>query len=347
MTLFTPQPGTGASPAFVFDQSALAALKRNVQSATTVKAKSQADQAVASQFEALFLQMILKSAHADPLFKNSLLSSDQIRMAQGLQDEQMAFDLAKSNGGQGIGLGRELLAQMRAHDGAAPSAQDKQNARLQADSVRKPGLKSGPLLDQPFNSIDEIIDLVNGAGGVNAAARNPAAQLLQAVSGGSQAASSEAELPRAFVSALVPAARHAAAQSGVPAKLILSQAALESGWGAHEMTDAQGRPTHNLFGIKAGAGWNGRVVNAKTTEYVNGQPRQVVQPFRAYGSYAQAFADYAKLIGENPRYQSVVSAATPQQAAQQIQKAGYATDPDYASKLISIMSRITAMVQAL
>ncbi len=99
-----------------------------------------------------------------------------------------------------------------------------------------------------------------------------------------------------------------------------------------------GRSSHNVFGIKAGPGWKGDVVHATTTEYENGVARKVKEPFRAYGSYEEAFADYAKLVGNSKRYAQVADAPTAEMAARRIQKAGYATDPAYADKLISIMS---------
>ena len=129
----------------------------------------------------------------------------------------------------------------------------------------------------------------------------------------------------------------ASEQSGVHAKLILSQAALESGWGKREILREDGSTTHNIFGIKAGSGWKGEVAHVMTTEYVDGKPRKVKEPFRAYGSYEEAFADYAKLVGRNKRYAEVLEAPTAEVAAKRIQKAGYATDPAYADKLISIM----------
>ncbi len=108
-----------------------------------------------------------------------------------------------------------------------------------------------------------------------------------------------------FVSRMSHAANAAAAQSGVPARLILGQAALESGWGKREIRQPDGSTSYNLFGIKAGASWKGKVVHVLTTEYVDGVPQKVTQPFRAYDSYEESFADYARLIGNSARYESV------------------------------------------
>ncbi|VVE84566.1 flagellar assembly peptidoglycan hydrolase FlgJ [Pandoraea sputorum] len=145
-----------------------------------------------------------------------------------------------------------------------------------------------------------------------------------------------------FVDRMATAAQNASANSGIPARFMLSQAALESGWGKREIRRADGSTSHNVFGIKAGKNWNGPTVEVATTEYVNGQPRKVMAKFRAYGSYDEAFADYAKLISNNPRYSSVVASANDAASfANNLQRAGYATDPQYASKLMKVMKHFT------
>jgi flagellar protein FlgJ len=114
---------------------------------------------------------------------------------------------------------------------------------------------------------------------------------------------------------------------------------LESGWGQHVMRAADGSSSNNLFGIKAGASWKGKTVNAVTTEYVNGVAQKRVEKFRAYDSYADSFRDYAHLLSSNPRYQQVLASASSAQGfAQGLQRAGYATDPHYAAKLTNIIN---------
>ena len=132
----------------------------------------------------------------------------------------------------------------------------------------------------------------------------------------------------------------ASAASGVPAELILAQAALETGWGRNRIVTAGGADSHNLFGIKAGADWRGPSTEVRTTEYVDGQPQTQVERFRVYDSYAAAFTDYARLLGGNPRYAGVVNAPSAEQAAYALQRGGYATDPAYADKLIGVMQMI-------
>jgi flagellar protein FlgJ len=144
------------------------------------------------------------------------------------------------------------------------------------------------------------------------------------------------------------AAQQVAQETGIPAAFMLGQAAHESGWGRGEIRLPDGRSAHNLFGIKADASWRGKVAEVTTTEYVNGQPRKVVARFRAYDSYAEAFRDYARLITRSPRYQAVLrNLHTPQAFAQQLQQAGYATDPQYASKLARVINTTLQLQRAL
>ena len=145
----------------------------------------------------------------------------------------------------------------------------------------------------------------------------------------------------AFVDRLAVPAQAASAATGIPARFIIGQAALESGWGKREIKNADGSTSHNIFGIKATKDWTGSTVNATTTEYVNGQPKKVVERFRAYDSYEDALTDYASVLKNNPRYAPVVHASRDAAGfAHGMQKAGYATDPQYAKKLISIMRQI-------
>jgi flagellar protein FlgJ len=146
-------------------------------------------------------------------------------------------------------------------------------------------------------------------------------------------------------------ARAAEAQTGIPASFMVAQAAHESGWGRHEIRNGDGSASFNLFGIKAGAAWKGKVAQVTTTEVVDGQPRKVVANFRAYGSYEESFRDYAQLMKGNPRYASVVTAAagpnrSVQGFAQGLQRAGYATDPAYADKLTRVINTTLRMQRA-
>lgn len=137
-----------------------------------------------------------------------------------------------------------------------------------------------------------------------------------------------------------PAAQAAARQTGLPASFILGQAALESGWGRRQIMAPDGTPSFNVFGLKAGAHWKGKVTEVATTEYKDGVAKKVVARFRAYDSYEQAFSDYAQLLRHSPRYRQVLAnGQTVAGFAQGMQQAGYATDPAYAAKLARVIGR--------
>jgi peptidoglycan hydrolase FlgJ len=185
-----------------------------------------------------------------------------------------------------------------------------------------------------------------------APAANGAAEqgLLKKLDAATKGAGSEAQAggaaggAREFVRRNLDHAIEAQKSSGIPAHYILGQAALESGWGKHEIRGADGKGTHNLFGIKAGPGWKGATADVLTTEYINGTPRKVVEKFRAYDSYAAAFQDYAKLLSGNPRYAKAIEQSSDvAQFARQIQSAGYATDPNYAQKLTRVINQTLSM----
>jgi flagellar protein FlgJ len=147
-----------------------------------------------------------------------------------------------------------------------------------------------------------------------------------------------------FVQRMTPYALQASQETGVPAPLMLGQAALESGWGRREIRLPDGSNSYNLFGIKASGNWNGKVAEVTTTEYHDGVARKQVEKFRAYGSYSEAFSDYANMLRNNPRYAPVLQEGQgAPAAAHALQRAGYATDPNYADKLVKVMSRINTL----
>ena len=162
----------------------------------------------------------------------------------------------------------------------------------------------------------------------------------------------EVKLPQqaaaGFVQQHQAAAASAEQATGIPASFMIAQAAHETGWGRKEIRHSDGTPAYNLFGIKAGSNWNGPTADVVTTEYVNGQPRKMVQKFRAYSSYAESFADYAQLMKNNPRYEQVLAARNNAHGfAQGLQKAGYATDPAYAQKLSQVINTTLRLQRSL
>jgi flagellar protein FlgJ len=151
-----------------------------------------------------------------------------------------------------------------------------------------------------------------------------------------------------FVAQHTEAARKAEAQTGIPAPFMVAQAAHETGWGKKAIRMADGSASFNLFGIKATPDWKGPVARITTTEFVDGQPKKLTQAFRAYSSYEESFADYARLMKTSPRYREVVARADDaKQFAQGLQRAGYATDPAYADKLGRVINTTLRLQRSL
>jgi flagellar protein FlgJ len=146
-----------------------------------------------------------------------------------------------------------------------------------------------------------------------------------------------------FIQKMLPAALQASRNSGVPIDGMLGQAALESGWGQREIHSPDGEPSYNLFGIKAGTGWKGKVAPVVTTEYQQGQRVTQVAKFRAYASYEDAFNDYARLLSNNPRYAKVLHQSNSKAFADAMQQAGYATDPAYGDKLAHVIDQVNTL----
>ena len=264
------------------------------------------------QFEAVFLQMVLKSMR-DATPKEGLFDNEQTRLYQSMLDQQLAQTLsAKGSTGLATLIEKQLargLTPLKAGDADSGGQPDTPAMPLQ--------LRSGPAA-QPL-----------AAAPAAAAAASPADE------------SSVSAPAREFVNRLWPQAHEASRATGIPAHFMIAQAALETGWGKSELRFADGSTTYNLFGIKAGRSWNGAVAEATTTEYVNGVAQKTVERFRAYSSYAEAFRDYASLLASNPRYAGVLNQQDAAGFAKGLQRAGYATDPMYADKLTRIIGGAT------
>lgn len=281
----------------------------------TVRASPQEGMKQASkQFEVMFLQMMLKSMR-DATPSDGMLGSSQEKTYTSMLDQQLSQNLS----GRGLGLAEAMFTQLNRTMGSdAPASGQLLGARSLGTPLMPAAVMSAPV-------------------------RTPDLSFYEKAT--AQATLSRSVLPQAhveqFVSRMLPAAQRASQASGVPAQLIMAQAALESGWGKREIRAKDGTTSFNVFGIKADKSWKGPVVEATTTEFVNGAAQKTQARFRAYGSYEESFADYARFLTGNPRYASVLATPDPAQAAYCLQRAGYATDPDYGGKLVRIMAQMT------
>lgn len=275
----------------------------------------------ARQFEALFINMMLQSMRKAS-FNSGLLQSHAKTLYTSMLDQQYSQTLANP----GLGLAELLLGQL--NRAQTPSSASNSTA----DAVTQLNLSQNSGAAVPGTGLRSFTTLDLDALFADAAPIEPAPVV----------ASTTATV-EAFQQRMAEHARHAEQQTGIPAHFILAQAAMESGWGQRQIRGADGQPSHNLFGIKAGSDWKGKVAEVVTTEYRDGLAQKTVARFRAYASEAEAFADYAHLLTHSPRYRGVLSKGqTAQGFAQGLQQAGYATDPQYAHKLLNVIQRVTA-----
>jgi peptidoglycan hydrolase FlgJ len=247
---------------------------------------------VAKQFEALFMQELMKSMRQATV-SSGLLDNEGTKLGTEMMDSEFAGKMSGLKGGLADAIARQLERQMGLGRDAAQAA----------PAIHR-GVQTTPL-------------------------RPPTS-------------------PSEFVVQHTDAARKAEASTGIPAAFMVAQAAHETGWGKKAIRMADGSNSFNLFGIKATPDWKGSVARITTTEYVEGQPKKMAQSFRAYSSYEESFADYARLMKTSPRYASVVARADDAtQFAQGLQRAGYATDPAYADKLGRVINTTLRLQRSL
>ncbi|MFT3802898.1 MAG: flagellar assembly peptidoglycan hydrolase FlgJ [Burkholderiaceae bacterium] len=286
---------------------------------------------VSAQFEAMFMQSLLKSMR-EAMPKFGLMDGSSTPMYTEMLDQQLAQKMAGRPGGLADVIARQLSRNM-----GVPADQVRAGGATAdggtADGAPGLAMRAGAASGQPLPLP------AREAGGSNQVA---AAMAAKAAADAGRASPQQSD----FVQRMWRHAVAAQGDTGVPAHYVIGQAALESGWGRREIRHADGSSSHNLFGIKAGKDWQGRTVETATTEYVGGRPRRVVQRFRAYDSYADAFRDWARLVGGNERYGGVIRASASgsvNRYAQGMQRAGYATDPQYGDKLEQTINKTLAI----
>ena len=286
-------PTSTSMPGLALDARSLDALRRDASRDPRAALRQ-----AAGQFEALFMQQLLKSMR-DAMPRSGMFDGPGQDVYVGMLDQQLSQSLANRPGG----LAEIIARQMERHLGTASG-----DASAHAPAAAPTG-----------------------------AARPAAARkAVEAAAAGTDAAGAgrPAGAQADFIERMWPHAVSAQRATGVPAAFVVGQAALESGWGRSEIRHADGRGAHNLFGVKATGGWTGPTVDVTTTEYVDGKAVKSVERFRAYASYAEAFRDWASLMSGNARYAPVLRAGQSAEGfAQGLQRAGYATDPRYADKL--------------
>jgi flagellar protein FlgJ len=293
---------------FVLDQKATADLRAKLKQDPQAGLKQ-----AAQQFEGMLLQMMLKSMR-DATPQDGLLDSDQTRFYTSIMDQQLAQNLSAKGT-----LGFAKLIEQQLGRNLASSA---------TSSFGDPATAPGA-----FPARGSSVPSGGGAERIRSAPATGEGSVASALGASANA--------NDFVNRVWPHAVEASRTIGVPPQFLVAQSALESAWGKSEIRAADGSPTYNLFGVKAGRNWPGPSVEVTTTEYVNGVAQSSREKFRVYGSYAESFGDYANLLRNNSRFSGVIGQQDGTQFARSLQQSGYATDPLYADKLSRIISGST------
>ncbi len=261
---------------------------------------------VAKQFESLFVQMMLKSMR-DSLPESELFSSNQQRVYQDMFDKQISLNVAN---GEGVGLAAVIERQL-----SPPQA------------PTEPGRSIGEYMNAPVPTRAAVARWF----AIDNPYENRPATIENSSTGWQQADD--------FIKDTWPHAVRAANELGVAPEVLVAQSALETGWGRHMRSMPDGSNSYAMFGIKADARWQGKTVTVSTLEYRDGAMQRERAQFRAYDSLGEAFADYVAFIKSNPRYQRALEHGfDPEAYSRELQRAGYATDPDYAGKINRIQN---------
>jgi peptidoglycan hydrolase FlgJ len=305
------------------------------------KASPQAGMKMAAQqFDAVFTQMMLKSMR-DATPQDGPFDSHDSATFTSMMDQQMSQELSK----KGIGVADAMLKQLMRNQGMQVGGTSGTSGAGAANSLASMAnaLGGGSSGGGDEGQSVALNALAKAYGNAQANGQLATGKAYTGNSSLTPPLRGDGSSPRvdAFVDKLAAPAQAASAATGIPARFIIGQAALESGWGKSEIKKADGSTSHNVFGIKATRDWTGKTVSTVTTEYVNGKPQRTVEKFRAYDSYQEAMTDYASVLKSNPRYAQVLNSSRDVAGfANGMQRAGYATDPHYAKKLLSIMQKM-------
>lgn len=287
-------------------------------SSNSAKDEKAALRQAAQQFESIFFGMLLSSMRkANAGFEvDGMMNSQTTKFYRDMHDSQMATDLAQKGA---LGLADLLVQQLSPALGGSAKPEEKAEKTLQM-----------PTHILPARKINTATAAVNSA--------QAAVTVAEAVKAPDNTATDwQVASPADFVKSLLPAARQTAKALGLDPLALVAQAALETGWGQRMIKTAQGENSFNLFGIKANNGWQGQTAVVDTLEYRGGVAKKEQAKFRAYDSPAHSLQDYVNFIGNSARYQDAVKVSTDAKAYfEQLQAAGYATDPAYAQKIMAV-----------
>ncbi|MDF3125852.1 flagellar assembly peptidoglycan hydrolase FlgJ [Rheinheimera sp. 1928-s] len=290
----------------------------------------------AKQFESIFMGMLLSSMRkANEVFEDDgALNSQATKFYKDMYDKQLATDLSEKGS---LGLADLLVQQLRPTKGKTTPA-----SMLKVPTEAAPVRELTSSAAAKTDAAAVVAQVKKSADIAQPAAVAPSAVATETLISEPDNDDWTFESPGDFIKKLMPAAKQAAQKLGLEPLALLAQAALETGWGQRTFKTAEGNNSFNFFGIKAHNSWQGDVAVVDTLEYRQGVAQKEKAKFRAYESPEQSLGDYVDFIKSNPRYQQAVAMAdNPKAYFQQLQAAGYATDPNYAQKILSVFNSET------
>ncbi|MGZ8928830.1 MAG: flagellar assembly peptidoglycan hydrolase FlgJ [Methylobacter sp.] len=293
------------------------------------EARNQSPEAVkevAKQFESIFLNNVLKGMREAKL-ADSLMDNDQSKFYREMYDQQLAVHLS---GSPGVGLADLIVKQLSRDQPDNEKSANEKNAKLGLEDYLNRSAGTPKVISAQRSVIDkQVVSAADNQSKspvdeiFNTPLKNEPAQPIMSA--------------EQFVEQLQPYAEQAAKQLGIEPRVVLAQAALETGWGRSLIKNSNGGSSFNLFNIKADKAWQGKQVQMPALEFEQGIAKQVNSGFRSYNSFQESFQDYVDFIKSNPRYgEALKQAGNAKQYMQELQRAGYATDPNYADKVMDI-----------
>lgn len=306
---------------FIHDISSLDSLRQKAVKEGK-EGEQEALRAAARQFESIFTSMMLKSMReANEGFESNFMNSQNEKFYRQMLDDQMASNLSASGS---MGLADMIVQQLTVGQGNDKNETAMRDAANSAVEYRRVDPKKAREIEQRLIESGQL-----SRPGLDSA--RPEAE------------PSRFDTPESFVNSMKPYAERAAKALGVEPSLLLAQAALETGWGQKVVQNARGS-SNNLFNIKADRSWQGDKVTTQTLEFHDNTPVKETAAFRSYSSYQDSFNDYVRFLNDNPRYETALQQGGGSESfIRGIHSAGYATDPNYADKVLQVKQKIESM----
>jgi flagellar protein FlgJ len=288
--------------------------------------KKEALETAAKQFESIFMQMLLKSMRKaqEVLESDSPFNSESTKFYRDMHDQQMSLELS-NNGSLGLS---ELIVRQLGGDSENFTPQSHFKANV-FNGVNKSTVETNDFKQPTRRQFTDYATTPN----LDSSHKNTIE-------------TNEFQQPQDFISALTEPAKHVEKKLNIPFEVVIAQAALETGWGQKVIKTEKGQSSNNLFNIKADSRWSGDKTHKETLEYEQGAMVKKSEPFRVYQSISDSVNDYINFLSNNDRYQGALKqAGNVEQFLHNLQGAGYATDPNYAKKIMGTLRTVTSLIK--